>query len=249
MIVTTALSPDLESGFYFRMVPKQYYALIDAFLGIKFDSELAQISLPQVYRHRPLYNIPLYHELGHFLDMRHSVSAITLLTHPLPQAPASLVHRREHFADLFCSCYMGAAFTAFLVDYAGMQPASSTHPATVERVTVVENFLNGTPDRIVTMFQAALALLNLRSLVPRFSVPAVAVSFDSVCPCKISSTAELHGFLIAGYDYLKVALATFPAPWNDMPPTKVESVINDLAEKSIRNYMISARWSQSTSRP
>lgn len=246
VIVTTALSPDLDGGFYFRAVPAQFSVLAQAYLGIQFRSELAQISLPLIYRHKPLYNLPLYHELGHFVDIRHNISGLTLLLNPVspPYTNIALSHRREHFADLFCACYMGDASTSFLVDFAGVQPASVTHPDTSSRIALVNDFLSNTANQVVNMFQAALTQLNLPRLTQRFSVPTIAEHLNNVCPPIIGADAELHGLLASGYSYLQRAVAHRTPPWDTMPEDRIESIVNDLAEKAIRNYMITTRWAQ-----
>lgn len=248
--ITTALSPDLESGFYFLGVPIQFYVLAEGYLGVKFDSELVQISLPQIYRHRPLYNIPLYHELGHFIDLRSNVSGLTLITIPAT-GPLEVArsHRHEHFADLFCACYMGKVATSFLVDFAGMQGASDTHPATADRVRVVDDFIDGKPNSTVTMFQNALQQLGLPALSQRFGKPPVAAFFDNVCPCKLGDSADVHGLLSGGYTYLTQAISSKPAQWSALPDDRLESVVNDLTEKSIRNFMIRSRWDTAAARP
>lgn len=247
VLVTTALSPDLEAGFYFKGVHNQFSLLVAAFLGIQFKSELAQISLPQIYRHRPLYTIPLYHELGHFLDVRFGVSVLTLKNNP-PLATVPIDHERshrmEHFADLFCANYAGAASTQFLVDFAGMQGGSPSHPSTADRLAVVGDFLAGTQNPLVDMFQGALTQLSLPALKQRYLLPPVQPYFDNVCPCKIASDAECHGILLAGYQYLRNAVANTPAPWDAVGEHAVEEIINDLVEKSIRTNMVNARWTQ-----
>ena len=254
--ITTAISQDLYGGFYFRGVDQQFKTLAEAYLGIVIATELIQISLPQVYRHRPLYNLPLYHELGHFLDVHHSITPYTFMlsdaTSLLPSLPAGLPkdtlhnihinHRMEYFADLFGASFTGLAYGDFLQAFAGANSISLTHPATSDRLTVIDDFLNGKSNPIVELFCTALSNLKLPELKAQFSAPDLNESFDNVRPYLIQSDAEAHGILDSGWHYLQTAWTSPTGLWAEMDEAKIEQTVNDLIEKSTRNRMIVTKW-------
>lgn len=258
-IITIAISPDLYRGFYFMGVHPSFYKLADAFLGIKVDAELVQISLPEIYRRRPLYCTPLYHELGHYLDVHLGISRHTLLTDgtgwPLPDIVANGIdkkrleqihesHRMEYFADLFGASYGGAAYVDFLDEFAGGEGVSDSHPATPTRISVINDFLEGKPNDVINLFQKTLDALGYPSLGPRFTKIDVTKAFNNVRPYQIKSDAEVHGILDSGWLFLKEVLSKPEGPWKEMQAHQAEKTINDLIEKSIRNYMISKSWNQ-----
>lgn len=72
--VTTAIIQ--EQQFKFQGVPQNFYKYCEGFLAIEFEAELIQIALPEIYRHRPLYNVALYHELGHFIDRHQNLTEL-----------------------------------------------------------------------------------------------------------------------------------------------------------------------------
>ncbi|MEQ1515513.1 MAG: hypothetical protein ABL931_03385 [Usitatibacteraceae bacterium] len=264
VIVTTAITQDLEYSFYFQGVPSLFYKLVDWYLGVSFESELVQIALPEIYRHRPLYNVALYHELGHFLDDHHLISGRTLIMHPpatlaLPDVDPAMYdekqlgnlhlnHRMEFFADLFAASFAGRAYAEFLQGFAGDHPMSHTHPSTASRLQNIREFLNGKTNAVIDMFQVALDSQGLPNLAIRFSAPALADAFDNVRPFQISSDAEIHGILESGYEYLIAALARERSPWSEMDDAAIEVIVNDLVEKSIRNRMIADNWTSAVGR-
>lgn len=257
-VVTTAITQDLRHSFYFEGVSKEFYMLVEAFLDVKFDAQLVQIALPQIYRHRPLYNVALYHELGHFLDVHHGVTKLTLVIAPpdklaLPGVDSSQIHgldlevrhnnhRMEYFADLFAASYAGRAYGAFLGDFAKDYDTSPTHPSTADRLSNIEDFLSGRSNPIIAVLQAALTSQGLPALEIHYRSPAITSAFDNVRPYPIASDEEVHGIFEAGYQYLQSALKRDAEPWANMSEGTVEAIVNDLVEKSIRNRMIVANW-------
>lgn len=258
-LVTTALTEDKAYSFYFEGVLQDFYILAEHFAGVKFESELVQIAFPKLYQHRPLLNVALYHELGHFLD-RHKgiVNQSLLLVHsdklPLPQVNFSALspndinyiattHRQEYFADLFAASYVGNAFRDFLAEFASNNPASPTHPSTNDRIALIDVFLAGSQSDIVDLFQIALSNLGLPKLEIAFSVPDVFETFTNARPYVIKNEAELHGIFEAGASYLRSMEVKPISPWIEAGEITTQRAINDLVEKSIRNRMITDRWS------
>lgn len=78
-LITTAIGSGIRESFYFQGVPELFGDLVENILGKKLPRNLVQISLPQAYRHKPLYIVPLYHELGHYIDKVNRVVETSLL--------------------------------------------------------------------------------------------------------------------------------------------------------------------------
>lgn len=257
-LITTALTQDKAWSFYFQGVPQDFYSLAKAYTGVIFSGELVQIALPQIYQHRPLLNVALYHELGHFVDDHHGIVNQSLLLVPCDQLPLAKVdfrqlskeqvayiaknHRKEYFADIFAAQYAGIAYRDFLADFANDNPVCYTHPATEDRLALIDTFLCGKQAEIIDLFQTVLAARSLRKLEIAFSVPDVSEAFGNVRPYAIQNDMELHGMFEAGATYLKQILANPTSPWLEAGDAATERLINDLVEKSIRNSMILNRW-------
>ena len=255
-LITTALIQD--KNFYFQGVSSEFYTLASAFFGVKFTNELVQIALPQIYQHRPLLNIALYHELGHFLDIAHGIINHSLLLTPseklsLPSVDFSSLsdsdkkviaenHRCEYFADIFAASYIGQAYKDFLLAFARDASISWTHPATNDRIALIDAFLEGKPSDIIDLFQNSLIALGLHKLEIAFSVPDISEAFDNARPYAIKDERELHGIFEASTTYLQQMFETPKTPWIDAGEAATERVISNLVEKSIRNSMIVDRW-------
>jgi hypothetical protein len=180
------------------------------------------------------------------VDFTLGVTRLSLLIDPPAHANSDMMraHRQEHFADLFASCYVGESSMHTLQIIAPSAPGTLTHPATADRVSLVNAFLNNNSAQLVTLFQTCLSLLQRPQLSKVFSIPDIGPSFDDIRPYIIKSEQELHGIFAAAWDYLTQALDARAAPWIKPATTEVdiERVVNDLTEKSIRNLSIRQRW-------
>lgn len=257
-LITTDITAD--RNFYFHGVPEQFWQMAKTYADIEFDNKLVQIQLPELYRHRPLFNLVLYHELGHFIESTRQLSKLALLYlesdgHKLPSLSskpsgwsdvefdiAEELHTREYFADAFATCYLGTSMRDFLLEFAPDEPIQVGHPRTYDREQVMTALLEDQPNNLIEMFDLALAQYQLPKLGPRYDVPNIAHAFDALRPHTIGSTPQLHGMFEAGWNYLKRANERNSAPWNEIPAGEVERIVNDLTEKSIRNFMLKERW-------
>lgn len=253
-----------EANFYFKSISADFDDVLRNHLSTSIDYEIVQIKLPEVYRQKPLYSVALYHELGHFMDVRFviaqnvevlrpdltlpSMSAPTATMTPMEKA-GRLLHIREYFADLFAACYCGSAIKRFLEGFAPSNGPSWSHPATYDRIQVVQALLEGKPHALIEAFNLALKARAQPLLQLRFSRPALDTCFDSIRPVLLTSDAEVHGILDAAWGYLDRAAERGAEPWKSLDDLEIERVINDLVEKSIRNRMILEQWSRETRKP
>ncbi|MEX3313999.1 hypothetical protein [Sulfitobacter sp. PS-8MA] len=228
----------------------------------RFDTEgysplVVRIGTPDVFKHRPTFCTPLFHELGHFIDIQAKVSELSMLLDPpaLPDGMTSTqharlmqthqFHRMEHFADIFAACYCGDALNHTLGYIAKDNPASDTHPATSDRIELVSDFLQGTDKPITALLKKAFKIRTGGELEPKYSVPEISNFFDDVLTYPIGSKRELFGLFQASWRYLEAQLDKPTAPWIEAQTSEfiIEKTVNDLTEKSLRNYEVRERWS------
>lgn len=248
-IIITHLS-HLHSDFSFMPADPwdMIKGIIPAFDASGFDHSLILISLPRLYRHKPIFCVPLYHELGHYIDRQWAVTSTVQLLN-VSKSPGSQIfypnsHWAEYFADLFAVCYAGESQIGALEVLASGYPASNSHPATSDRLKLMRDFLSGVSDPRIEAIQHALSNLNAPALTVRFQSPVIDKCFDDLVPYRIQSVSEIHGLFQASWIYFQNARQRRSLPWSKqmLDDGKIEQVVNDLTEKTIRNYSIKSRW-------
>lgn len=157
---------------------------------------------------------------------------------------ALLNHIAEYYCDLFASQYIGEASNYYLYyltessDVFGL-----SHPSTTNRIKVVSDFLNQTPNIIVEIVGDALYKITSKKLEKRFDALG-GEDFLKLVPVVISNDRELHGVYSAlwftwlnKFEEINHAIANKTAS-----PLKAYKVLNNLTEKSIGNYIIQKKW-------
>lgn len=242
-LITTALTTAQD----FHFAPADPWAFIrntiSGFDTAGFDALLVLVGVPKLYAHKPLYCIPLYHEVGHFVDMTLGVTQMSLLINSHAASPFERSHRQEFFADLFAACYVGRASSEALQTIAPNNAASHSHPSTKDRVALVESFLRGSTHPYIELFQQSLQALKAPTLSTMSVAPNIKEALDDIRPYVIKNEAELHGLFESGWSYLDAALDRRGAPWAaTLTAPDIERIVNDLIEKSFRNHSIKLRW-------
>lgn len=212
--------------------------------------ELIQIELPFLYRHRPLYNVALYHELGHFLDTHYKIVGYSRLIRPCEgdedAVKKEINHRMEYFADLIAASYTGCGFYRLLENIAPNAKEASTHPSTEQRLENITNFLHGDDNEYINLFNGVLALRGLPSLERRFTEPDIESVFENVRPYQIQDDSEVHGILSSAWKFSDKTHSNEIEHLNKLGEFESDRIINDLVEKSIRNRMIAVKWNHGT---
>lgn len=269
LLITTAIIQ--EANFYFHSSSRDFFDQVEQELGIKITHQPVQIALPYIYRHKPLFCIPLFHELGHFIDISNDIVTTSLLSQPedlgpdLPDLPTSgeiakmdfgnkrfyaqvvKNHRAEYFADLVSAAYVGDAAHGFLEEFISNQSVSPTHPSSIARYKLMSDFLSGQPNLILDMFQDALNKRGLAPLGVRYQVPDVSQTFGNARPARLQSEQEVFGIFASGWTFLQQMHSTPSGLWANLLSSDIENVTNDLVEKSIRNRMIVEGWDEAVS--
>jgi hypothetical protein len=249
-VVATTLRTELDFHFWLPDIGKVIDNLITSYKR-QSTVTLIPIALPRLYKNRPLYCTPLYHELGHFIDRRFGITDLSIVRFP-PSSGANIdierSHRSEHFADLFAAQYVGSVAAQTLHQIANGHAASPSHPATTDRILKIQAFLNGTSDISISQINAVLTQIGLSQLSVRHSQPVVAEAFDDIRPCAVGNASELHGLFPACWAYLDQVHSGANAAWASRGRAfpEVDTVVNDLLEKSIRNHSIVEKWSAAT---
>lgn len=263
-VITTAIIQ--EANFFYIGGNPGFFELAKTELGVDIGSQPVQIALPFIYRHKPLFCIPLFHELGHYVDSSNDVIKASMLISPedvgpdLPGLPTSIEigkmaveerelwkqtiqkHRQEYFADLFSAAYMGSAAKGFLQEFCPDEPISTTHPATTSRFSLMDDFVSERSNAILELFQNALTARGLPRLSKRYSAIAVQGTFGNVRPAIPQNDLEVFGLFEAGWQFLCDAWDTPNELWQNLSEDQRERIANDLTEKSIRNRMILDGW-------
>jgi hypothetical protein len=250
-IITTGLL-DAELNYHFNAFDPwaEVRALFPHFDTQGFDRVLVLIGLPRLYRHKPLFCIPLYHELGHFVDRHWGITPFIHLRSVQNNGSylgisLSPPHWAEHFADLFAACYVGQSSTGLLQALGPNNQANATHPATADRIDLVQKFISGAQDPRLDVIRNVLQQISAPALKVRHKVPDLADSYDDLRPLTIDSEEYLHGLFEASWNYFSACEVKPDSPWTSRPLdlAELEKVVNDLTEKSIRNFSVKKMWS------
>nr|WP_294943507.1 hypothetical protein [uncultured Mucilaginibacter sp.] len=268
-IIVTSLQNNLYSFSYDLSYAnnKNFYESLETEYGVTFDQKLVQINLPLTLSKDYLSSVALYHELGHFVDLQHSITSAlryaielkqilgTSVIEYLPFLTESVIdgaklkyHLGEFFCDLFAAQYIGNTIGHFLEYITNNSSEDSpTHPSTKNRVKVITDFITGNANPMVDLIQAAVESLTGKPLDIRYS-KIDSDDFYKLIPYNIESDAELHGCILYGWNvWLNESKKFNECMGYDVKlsePT-VYKVINSLVEKSIGNYFTVQQWERS----
>lgn len=234
--------------------------------GLTLSGHLVQMGVPAIFQHMPLLCTPLYHEVGHYVEeherfinwlfVRHEQELIAALpeVQAFSQDARSSVaksYATEHFCDLVAACYVGECVSDYIIQWDHPTVPQPTHPSASSRAEVTRAFLADQSTPLIDLLKKAVqeADLNNIKLEKKFVLPEVNECFRDVRPAIVSSIEELHGLLPAADAFLKSLLGS-PADFvgdkiAQVPRWRQAHLINDLIEKSIRNFMILKAWNES----
>lgn len=219
--------------------------LIKADFQIEFNEELLQIGIPQLEVYNYLYNIVIYHEVGHFIDQYYNISSTVAaeVYHIKNDTSKSYdeteQHLMEHFCDIFAAQYIGPLINEYLDFKEANAPDSESHPSTKKRIKVVNDFLNGQQNSIVDQLKkVVLKECENRELKTRFKIPQPK-NFKNFIPCILKSEKELHGVYQTAWQMWRKRKDIYKG----LSDKQAFEVVNNLTGKSIANYMIKEKWS------
>lgn len=220
------------------------YILIEDEYNIKFQSRLIQISIPKHEANNYLFNVTLYHELGHFIDKKFGISSSFVnkyWSEIEDEAQRKLEnHFSEYFADIFAAQYIGNSVAHYLSYYAGNEPESETHPSTYDRIDVITEFIDGCIDdeRVQSLIEHSNERMKVELKVRYIKKELSYSDFKEYIPPIINSIDELHGLFDIGWDIWLRSEDYYP----NLNLEKRYLIINNLIEKSISNHMVTKEW-------
>jgi hypothetical protein len=245
-LLTTALTDEKDFHLNYGDPWDYVNATITGFSSYP-DSRLIFVGVPRLYKYLPLFCSALFHELGHFIDLRYGVTDAAMLAYPFEGKPDVRdileEHRREYFADLFAACYVGRSIADSLQTISPDGEMTATHPSTAKRLDLIEDFITGQENGDLDMWRDVLSRLKLPQLKPRFLSPDLSDAFDDIRPVSIVSDAELFGLFPSGWSYMARAIHGDGPEWSrGASQLEIVRIVNDLTEKSIRNASIRKLW-------
>ncbi len=281
-IIVTSLINNAEAfGFDPTLAQNEaFYVHLESKYGIAFNGRLVQINIPKTLARDYLISGIHYHELGHFVDSKYSITNSvtkvlfdTLLSGQFPAGKIAEIlrflpalnpvlqgqhpnqyfrfcqfHVAEYFCDLFAAQYVGDCSNNHLQYIAWAQQAGPTHPATQERIAVISDFLSGRPNVIVDLLNDALPQIVKKKLEIRHENVNEG-DFYAFLPPIIENDRQLHGIFAAG---VRVWRSNWDAFGNKMAmdrsrqSEKMYTIINNLIEKSVGNYIVTQKWNEQT---
>jgi hypothetical protein len=238
-IIVTSLQNDLNSFSFnpFLALNVTYYDLIEAEFEIVFEYRMIQINLPKYLANDYLSNVVLYHELGHFIDLRYQITNKLARVFALNKEEEN--HYAEFFADIFAAQYIGSASNYYLNYIAHKHESSYTHPSTQDRISLVESFLNNKDNDILNNLKEASNAITKNEIKSRRTLISEN-DFIEFIPPIINSNEELHSLFEVGWNLWNRDIKKFKE--RNITEKNKYNILNSLIEKSISNHMIMDSW-------
>lgn len=265
-IIVTSLQNEFYSFSYDLSYAKNdlFYKSLETEYGISFGKKLVQINLPSVVSKDYLATVVLYHELGHFVDLQYDISTIATqiaINHLSIDQKKSLesylpfshdtnieqilyYHLGEYFSDLFAAQYVGDSLSHFL-NYVTAESTKHniSHPSTPNRIEVVEDFVRNRSNPIIDLLNIVTDKRANNKLYIRFK-EIRSDDFFNLIPYVIKQDSELHGILHYGWSIWLNGLEELKERQPQVNSNNAHSVVNNLIEKSIGNYIVTKNWNQ-----
>lgn len=266
-IIVTSLNNNVGSYSYDPSLAFEdlLYSSLKTNYGVDFKKRLVQINVPLILSKDYFASVVLYHELGHFIDLYYRITqliALDLITNLQPLEWSAYQtflpfkqdigyyryiqsHLAEYFCDIFASQYIGFTSNYYLQYITkNSNSISETHPSTINRVQVVEDFLNGKPNLIVDVIKTYINKITGNDLQKRFA-DINASDFYEFVPLEINNSKELHGVFSYAWEIWASGNENFKSSskiTSNISSDRVYKILNNLIEKSIGNYFINIDW-------
>jgi len=246
-LIVTSLNRKLEE-FAIYVSPKRNQDVLKQnilnLFGHNYEQSLIKINKPHLFINDFISSVPLYHELGHFVDRHFQITETILFNEPKLNYVRTLGqseilktyhHYSEFFADLFAAQYIGNTCSEY-INYAFYQnPDSHTHPSTAKRTDIVQAFLDnrsGVPE--IEYIKQWTFVRSKRKIEIR-NKPLSFDPFVAETSKKITDLFEIHSLFINAWKNWLDENSPIQVKYND--PTVACDAINKVAKKSIRLSM------------
>ena len=251
IIISTTLTSKL-GDFYFESNYNQIFLnelnayLKDKGYNCEISHQLVKMGLPKNCTRDYLANVVMYHELGHFVDSQFNISekiyskTYNILNLKDKFNDYRFNHISEYFADLFAAQYVSDASNLYLKYIANGNSDSTTHPATVKRINVVNEFLANIHNDNVEQINEMLGLLGKNHFEKKYKeIPVNKSSFTKLFPQNFKNIGELHYIFKLGWEFWENYENNI---LKDFTNKDRYYIVNNLIEKSISNHSITEQW-------
>jgi len=157
-------------------------------------------------------------------------------------------HWAEYFADIFAAMYVGENIERYLkyVDFPDCynKDDSPTHPSNARRFAMIDNFLSCKSNYVLDAIQDTLAKKRLPKL-NKISSTINANDLYRLLPVELTTDNDIHALYSLAWEVWDGDRSRFKKENNmsfDLQPTQLYTIINNLVEKSISNYLIKTKW-------
>lgn len=159
-----------------------------------------------------------------------------------------LSYWKEYFADIFAASYVGNTLYRYL-DYHTFPVKNSDidcpfHPSNKLRAFVTDSFLSNRSNYVVDTIQNALRAICGKQL-PVFNNTIDASDIYKLLPLELKTDKDLYSLFATAWDIWYGDRNEFTRQNNlaeDLNPSQLYSILNNLIEKSISNYLIQKKW-------
>lgn len=160
----------------------------------------------------------------------------------------TLFHFREYYCDLFAAQYIGNGAKLY-VRYltSDSSNSSQSHPAQTLRAKVVDDYLLKSSNTIIELINSTTSKVCGTNLQQRFE-EVLTDDFIKLVPVVINNPKQLHGVIIAAWDLWLKQRNKLSDQINDIENSQIYSVINNLVEKAIGNFITVNEWNKSYSK-
>ena len=155
------------------------------------------------------------------------------------------LHISEYFCDLFASQYIKDC-SNFYLEYMTLnqQDYNTTHPSTVNRVIFINEYLDNKNEFVLSEYKRIVKEITKRDI--EYKAKDFSTSnFESLIPVEVKEPRELHGLFVYGWK-------VWMGEWSNISQksdikfklsnANVYSIVNNLIEKSIGNFIIKKEW-------
>lgn len=212
--------------------------LLKSLFKVDCPQSLIQISKPKFFINDHLSSIPVYHELGHFIDKNNQINFYLSRKPDFKTLSVSHKHFTEFFADLFAAQYIGKSAVATLDET--KTATTESHPSNSKRVEVVNTFIEGTGPAdcmkiVAELKQATLDRTNLELKIRYEHLKDDENPLLSLTPELIINANKIHSLFSSGWEHWlnpeSAVRKKYPAP------SECSKFINCLINQSIRLTM------------
>lgn len=204
IVISHNKSPD---QFWIRALDEeqlqQYNLYFNILFSISYKQSLIQINKPLFLFDNYLASVPVYHEMGHFIEKNYQLVK-NLFRNDDSLKTKSELHYAEHFSDIFAAQYIGKCSIEPLTY---MSPddnkVTHTHPSNTRRIDVVNAFLTGSGSREAIEIIDNLKKITLERTGQELKIRSEALRsnpFETFKPIRITSPSQLHTLFSLGWN-------------------------------------------------